>query len=255
MKIVKTMRRTIRAGCGLIGLLGLLLLVCTGCGASSEALAGGETITPDQLQEISAAIFSVSEEPSSTADAETDDLLAAWEDEVYWLSGGTVVHTDRDCYHIRSKDGVQSGSTQAAASAGKTNLCSVCRKKTQQTAATATTGTSETEAAPQTDTQTDTQADSQTSAETASQTIADTTETAEAPTDPAEEVYWLASGKVMHTDRDCYHIRGKDGIQIGSVQAAANAGKTELCDACRKRSEQAMEKASESATELENIAS
>lgn len=123
----------IRAGRGLIGLLCLLLPVCTGCGTSSEVLAGGETITPEQLQEISEAIFSVSDEPKSTTNAETDDLLADWEGEVYWLASGGVVHTDRDCSYIRGKDGVRSGSVQDATSAGKTNLCKSCRKKLEQT--------------------------------------------------------------------------------------------------------------------------
>lgn len=127
------MTRIARAGRGLIGLLILLLLGCTGCGASSEILAGGETITPEQLRDISEALFSDPEEPESTSDTEPNIPLAAWDGEVYWLSGGTVAHTDRDCYHIRGKDGVQSGSAQDAANAGKTSLCKVCRKRTEQT--------------------------------------------------------------------------------------------------------------------------
>lgn len=124
------MRSWIQAG---LGLMSLLLLTGTGCKASSEVLTGGTAITPEQLQEISAAIFSAPDEPDSKADAETSALLGAWDSEVYWLAGGKVLHTDPDCSYIRGKDGVQHGGVQDAANAGKTELCSACRRRAEQT--------------------------------------------------------------------------------------------------------------------------
>ena len=63
-------------------------------------------------------------------------------------------------------------------------------------------------------------------------------ETPKAPesTQPQEPVfttvYWLPKGSVYHSDENCYHIRGKDNVESGTVEAAAEAGKERLCSAC-----------------------
>lgn len=50
----------------------------------------------------------------------------------------------------------------------------------------------------------------------------------------AGRVYWLESGTVAHTDRNCYHINRSEDVRSGSPADAVAAGKTTLCAACRR---------------------
>ncbi|MBR3862893.1 MAG: hypothetical protein IKM42_04485, partial [Clostridia bacterium] len=45
---------------------------------------------------------------------------------VFWLSGGSVYHTNSDCHHIKGKPNVQSGTVAEATGAGKARVCSTC---------------------------------------------------------------------------------------------------------------------------------
>lgn len=84
-------------------------------------------MTPEKLREISAAVFTDPVEPD-TQPPVADPVLAAYAGRVYWLEGGTVAHTDRNCYHINRSEDVRSGSPADAVAAGKTTLCAACRR-------------------------------------------------------------------------------------------------------------------------------
>ena len=96
-------------------LLGLILLLClplTACAdlvPGRDDFRGGETVTPDRLAEVSAALFTTVEtEPVTLPDP--DPLLATWDGPVYWTSSGSVVHTDPECYHLARASEVLEGS-------------------------------------------------------------------------------------------------------------------------------------------------
>ena len=100
----------------------LAVAVClfAGCRGIPDGFVGGETLTPEKLREISAAVF--------TEPPVADPVLAAYAGRVYWLEGGMVAHTDRNCYHINRSEDVRSGSPADAVAAGKTTLCTACRR-------------------------------------------------------------------------------------------------------------------------------
>lgn len=106
----------------------LAVAVClfAGCRGIPDGFVGGETLTPEKLREISAAVFTDPAEPD-TQPPVADPVLAAYAGRVYWLEGGTVAHTDRNCYHINRSEDVRSGSPADAVAAGKTTLCTACR--------------------------------------------------------------------------------------------------------------------------------
>lgn len=107
----------------------LAVAVClfAGCRGIPDGFVGGETLTPEKLREISAAVFTDPVEPD-TQPSVADPVLAAYAGRVYWLEGGTVAHTDRNCYHINRSEDVRSGSPADAVAAGKTTLCAACRR-------------------------------------------------------------------------------------------------------------------------------
>lgn len=116
----------------------MCLLLCAplyGChGAYGADFAGGETLTPERLAELSAQVFgqdSTTEGDPDPADTVDPEELA-FAGTVYWTEGGTVWHTDRDCYHIRNSEAVLEGSTDQAVAAGKKGLCASCRKRDEQ---------------------------------------------------------------------------------------------------------------------------
>lgn len=116
----------------------LCLLLCAtlyGChGAYGADFAGGETLTPERLAELSAQVFgqdSLTEGDPDPADTVDPEELA-FAGTVYWTEGGTVWHTDRDCYHIRNSEAVLEGSTDQAVAAGRKGLCASCRKRDEQ---------------------------------------------------------------------------------------------------------------------------
>lgn len=117
---------------GLCLLLGIFLYGCHG--AYGADFAGGETLTPERLAELSAQVFG--QDSATEGDPEPADTLdpaeLAFAGTVYWTEGGTVWHTDRDCYHIRNSEAVSEGSTYQAVAAGKKGLCASCRKRDEQ---------------------------------------------------------------------------------------------------------------------------
>ncbi len=125
------------AVCACLCLCMCLLLCATlyGChGAYGADFAGGETLTPERLAELSAQVFG--QDSATDGDPDPADTLdpaeLAFAGTVYWTEGGTVWHTDRDCYHIRNSEAVSEGSTYQAVAAGKKSLCASCRKRDEQ---------------------------------------------------------------------------------------------------------------------------
>lgn len=125
------------AACACLCLCMCLLLCATlyGChGAYRADFAGGETLTPERLAELSAQVFG--QDSATEGDPDPADTLdpaeLAFAGTVYWTEGGTVWHTDRDCYHIRNSEAVSEGSTYQAVAAGKKGLCASCRKRDEQ---------------------------------------------------------------------------------------------------------------------------
>lgn len=114
-----------------VALSGMVLAVAVclfaGCRGIPDGFVGGETLTPEKLREISAAVFTDPVEPD-TQPPVADPVLAAYAGRVYWLEVGTVAHTDRNCYHINRSEDVRSGSPADAVAAGKTTLCTACRR-------------------------------------------------------------------------------------------------------------------------------
>ena len=117
---------------GLCLLLGISLYSCHG--AYGADFAGGETLTPERLAELSAQVFG--QDSATEGDPEPADTLdpaeLAFTGMVYWTEGGTVWHTDRDCYHIRNSEAVSEGSTYQEVAAGKKGLCASCRKRDEK---------------------------------------------------------------------------------------------------------------------------
>lgn len=107
-------------------------LLLTSCQSVPSGFSGGETVTPEKLREISASIFTDHAEPETSVPL-LDHDLSGYTGEVWWTEGGSVIHTDRECYHISRALSVQSGSPADAARAGKTTLCATCRKHMHET--------------------------------------------------------------------------------------------------------------------------
>lgn len=130
----------------------ILLLILPSCAPSND-FKGGRPITKEDLESVSASLFTTTQEPddiqtpdSSSAEAttppdtdtdtntdttsnteteETDSL-----DRVYWLPNGTVYHLDRNCSHIADKENVNETSVQEAEENGR-RPCKTCEKKYQ----------------------------------------------------------------------------------------------------------------------------
>lgn len=118
-------------------LLLLTTLMVAGCHDLPSGFVGGETLTPERLQEISASLFPPATEPevetaavpSTVPSAVPSPDLSAIEGTVYWTDGGSVLHIDESCYHLGRSDTVHSGSVEEAVAAGKTRLCATCRDR------------------------------------------------------------------------------------------------------------------------------
>lgn len=104
-------------------------LMAVGCHDLPSGFSGGETLTPERLEEISASLFPPTTEPKAEAVAEPSPDLSAIEGTVYWADGGSVLHIDETCYHLDRSDAVHSGSVEEAVAAGKTRLCASCRDR------------------------------------------------------------------------------------------------------------------------------
>lgn len=118
--------------CCTVCLLCLLLASCRSHGLLSDDFDAGDTVTPEELLEISRELFTETSEPASdrltteeaSQAAETLPLGAT----VYWLDGGSVYHAARDCRHISHAEAedIREGTVSKALAEGKERLCSSC---------------------------------------------------------------------------------------------------------------------------------
>ena len=121
----------------------ILLLVLPSCGASDD-FKGGRPITKEDLESVSASLFTTAAEPedeqtatpptdeTTASDTDTDTEPAETDptDTVYWLTTGSVYHLDPNCSHIAGKENVNESSVQEAEENGR-RLCKTCEKKHQ----------------------------------------------------------------------------------------------------------------------------
>ena len=127
---------------------------CAALYADRGGFVGGEMLDYEKMAEIRAEVMSAefpSEEQvestesineSATKSVDESDKLSTEEkaetpketeadtnnETVYWMSGGSVWHLDKDCRYIKGKE-VISGSQAEAMDAGKERVCSSCAKK------------------------------------------------------------------------------------------------------------------------------
>ena len=96
-------------------------------------LAKSETILHGSVEE--AILFGKTRECSKcykqNSQPPLDDEIE--EGDVFWTSGGTRWHNDKECYHIVNSETVYHGTVEEAQSAGKSGLCSACEKSQNNT--------------------------------------------------------------------------------------------------------------------------
>ena len=124
-------------------LMTVLLLVLPSCGTSDD-FKGGRPISKEDLESVSASLFTTAAEPedeqtatpptdeTTASDTDTDTEPAETDptDTVYWLSTGSVYHLDPNCSYIAGKENVNETSLQEAEENGR-RLCKTCEKKHQ----------------------------------------------------------------------------------------------------------------------------
>ena len=105
-----------------------LLLSCRDHGLLSDDFDAGDTVTPEELLEISAEIFARTEPSSKNAKETEEPQTLAPDATVYWLSGGSVYHAKADCRHIvhAAPEDILEGKIPDAEADGKTRLCASC---------------------------------------------------------------------------------------------------------------------------------
>ena len=124
-------------------LMTVLLLVLPSCGTSDD-FKGGRPISKEDLESVSASLFTTTAEPedeptatpptdettASDTDTDTEPAETDLSDTVYWLSTGSVYHLDPNCSYIAGKENVNETSLQEAEENGR-RLCKTCEKKHQ----------------------------------------------------------------------------------------------------------------------------
>lgn len=130
----------------------LALICCTTCllitlascrdhGILSDDFQAGDTVTPEELLEISRELFTETSEPltetkeassvtevATESSESTEPVTLAPDATVYWLLGGSVYHADKTCYHISRTDleNIKEGTVPEAEADGKERLCASC---------------------------------------------------------------------------------------------------------------------------------
>lgn len=98
----------------------LSLLLLPSC-APADRFEAGHPITKDDLESISAELFTSSDDPSAEETVHRDP------NRVYWVKGGSVYHYDPNCRHIKDADSVIEGTFRTAKwSYGIEHACSAC---------------------------------------------------------------------------------------------------------------------------------
>ena len=101
------------------------LTACSPYSAGRPDFDAGETLTPEDVESIIAAV--------SEKEAETTVKYAPVTDEsggtvVFWTESGKVWHVSSECPSLKKSINIKSGDLTAAETAGKKKSCSVCGK-------------------------------------------------------------------------------------------------------------------------------
>lgn len=104
-----------------IPLLLLILSLLTAC-TPTDNFAAGHPLTKDEMESLSAELFTQGEEPGETSPVYTDREPNT----VYWTESGSVYHAYRDCYHLKESKSIKSGTVLTARMAGKERVCTEC---------------------------------------------------------------------------------------------------------------------------------
>ena len=115
--------------CCMVYLLIFSLAACNTHGLLSDDFDMGDTVTPEELLEISREIFTETEAPTAKPEAEpNEEATLAKGAIVYWLTTGSVYHAQKDCHHLSKAayENIHEGTVQKALDEGKERLCSSC---------------------------------------------------------------------------------------------------------------------------------
>ncbi len=120
-------RRMMPIICCMVCLACLLCASCRSHGLLSDDFQAGDTVTPEELLEISRALFTEAESPFGV-ETEKEQQTLPPHAIVYWLTTGSVYHADRMCHHISasSPEKIREGDVSKAMAEGKERLCSSC---------------------------------------------------------------------------------------------------------------------------------
>lgn len=112
--------------CCTLCLLAAILVSCRSHGILSDDFQAGDTVTPEELLEISREIFTETAEPTATTEGEP--MTLAPDATVYWLDGGSVYHADPACRHMAhaEPEDIREGKIADAVDNGKERLCASC---------------------------------------------------------------------------------------------------------------------------------
>jgi hypothetical protein len=104
----------------------LSLLLLPSC-APADGFDAGRPITPEELADISAELFTAADAPEDTPDESSDgEGVGRDPNTVYWTEGGSVYHRDPNCSHLKNAVSVKSGAVLTAQMDGKERVCSSC---------------------------------------------------------------------------------------------------------------------------------
>ena len=102
----------------LIAVLPLLLTACT----PTDGFDGGHPISKEDLESLSAELFTEESDPVETRPPYTDREPNTY----YWTENSRVYHRYRDCVHLKNAKQIESGSLISAKAAGLDTPCSSC---------------------------------------------------------------------------------------------------------------------------------
>ncbi len=110
----------------LLFLLSILLVSCSEYSKPYNELNAGETLTPEAIDSIAAAV-------SAAETTSPEDALGQMYDEnnapiYFWVESGEVYHINSNCQSLRRSKNILSGSEADALAAGKERICGHCQK-------------------------------------------------------------------------------------------------------------------------------
>lgn len=103
--------------------LALALGSCSSYSRTVSDFDAGETLTPEGVESILAAISEKEAAVTEKYPAVTDDNGEAV---VFWTESGSVWHRSRECSSLKRSTNIKSGNKSDAEAAGKKRACSVC---------------------------------------------------------------------------------------------------------------------------------